>query len=94
MREVVEEQVAPLISEAARSTFGDFTKIPVMIVAELLGVPEERHDDFRRWSNDITSNSSSATSSEVRRVMDRAIADSTRTSTSRSSATGASSPTT
>ncbi len=34
----------------------DFTMVPTIIVAEMLGVPEERHEDFRRWSNTIVVN--------------------------------------
>src|SRR5262249_39111348 len=34
----------------------DFTMIPTVIVAEMLGVPPERHQDFRRWSHQIVSN--------------------------------------
>jgi cytochrome P450 len=30
--------------------------IPTVIIAEMLGVPEARYDDFRRWSHNITSN--------------------------------------
>jgi cytochrome P450 len=55
--EVVEELLAPL--EAGRDSFdliNDFTMIPTVIVAEMLGVPSERHEDFRRWSHAITSN--------------------------------------
>ena len=27
--------------------------LPVIVIAEMLGVPAERRDDFKRWSNDI-----------------------------------------
>jgi cytochrome P450 len=30
--------------------------VPTIIVAEMLGVPEDRHADFRRWSKTIVSN--------------------------------------
>jgi cytochrome P450 len=52
--EVVDELLTPLVE--GRDDFdliADFTKIPTVIVAEMLGVPEERHEDFRRWSNTI-----------------------------------------
>jgi hypothetical protein len=48
----------------------------VVIVAEMLGVPEERHEDFRRWSHAIISNLAFGHESpEARRVMDQAIAE-------------------
>jgi cytochrome P450 len=32
---------------------GDFTMIPVVVLAEMIGVPEDRRQDFRRWSSTI-----------------------------------------
>ena len=61
--EVVEELLAPLAEEGASFDLEDFTKIPVMIVAEMLGVPEEHHEDFRRWSNDVSATSRTGMSS-------------------------------
>jgi cytochrome P450 len=52
--EVVDELLTPLVD--GRDDFdliADFTKIPTVIVAEMLGVPEEHHEDFRRWSHTI-----------------------------------------
>jgi cytochrome P450 len=57
VEEVVEQLLAPLA--AGDETFdliADFTMVPTIIVAEMLGVPEERHGDFRRWSNAIVGN--------------------------------------
>jgi cytochrome P450 len=75
VREVVEQQLAPIVGRGGElDLFGDFTKIPVVIVAELLGVPEERHDDFRRWSIDIITNLQFGhEGDEHRRIMQRAI---------------------
>jgi cytochrome P450 len=56
VREIVEDLLAPLVHGSASLELEDFTEIPVVIVAEMLGVPEERHSDFRRWSNTITGN--------------------------------------
>lgn len=56
VEEVVEQLLAPLA--AGDDTFdliADFTMVPTITVAEMLGVPEERHGDFRRWSNAIVS---------------------------------------
>jgi cytochrome P450 len=55
--EVVEEILAPLV--AGNDSFdliGDFTMLPTVIVADMLGVPPERYGDFRRWSHDIVTN--------------------------------------
>jgi cytochrome P450 len=57
IREVVDELLVPLVEGAASfDLIADFTKLPTIIVAEMLGVPEERHGDFRRWSHEIVSN--------------------------------------
>src|SRR5207247_2213864 len=54
----------------------DFTRVPVVIVAEMLGVPEERHDDFLRWSNTIAGNHSYGRESpEARRLIGQATAE-------------------
>ncbi len=77
VREVVEGLLAPLVdSGESMDLISDFTKIPVVIVAEMLGVPEEHHEDFRRWSNAIISNLAFGHEApEARRVMDQAIAE-------------------
>jgi cytochrome P450 len=77
VREVVDELLTPLVEgQASFDLIADFTKIPVVIVAEMLGVPEERHEDFRNWSNIIISNLRFGHENpEERRVMDQAIAD-------------------
>jgi cytochrome P450 len=55
--EVVADLLAPLATGAEGfDLISDFTRVPTIIVAELLGIPEERHDDFRRWSHGIASN--------------------------------------
>jgi cytochrome P450 len=77
VREVVEDLLAPLVDgRESVDLIADFTKIPVIIVAEMLGVPAERHEDFRRWSHEIVSNLRFGhESDENRQVMDRAIAE-------------------
>jgi cytochrome P450 len=55
--EVVGELLEPLV--AGRDSFdliSEFTVLPTVIVSEMLGVPEERRDDFQRWSHDIVTN--------------------------------------
>jgi cytochrome P450 len=52
--EVVDELLTPLVEgHDDFDLIADFTMIPTVIVAELLGIPRERHEDFRRWSNTI-----------------------------------------
>jgi cytochrome P450 len=77
VREVVEELLAPLVQgDESVDLIADFTKIPVVIVAEMLGVPEEHHEDFRRWSTTIITNLAFGHETpERRRVMDQAIAE-------------------
>lgn len=54
---VVAQLLAPLAAgDSTYDLIADFTMVPTIIVAEMLGVPEERHGDFRRWSNTIVSN--------------------------------------
>jgi cytochrome P450 len=48
VREVVESFLAPLVQGEQVIDLDEFTKLPVVIVAEMLGVPEEHHEDFRR----------------------------------------------
>ncbi len=77
VHEVVEDLLAPLV-ECGESVdlISDFTKIPVVIVAEMLGVPAERHEDFRRWSTTIVSNNALGHEvPEARRMMDEAVAE-------------------
>jgi cytochrome P450 len=55
--EVVEELLAPLVAGHERfDLIADFTMLPTVIVADMLGVPEDRYPDFRRWSHDIVTN--------------------------------------
>src|SRR4051794_18596034 len=71
VREVVDRQLAPIAERGGTmDLIRDFAKIPVVIVAELLGVPEERHEDFRQWSIDIVTNLRfGQEESEQRRIM-------------------------
>jgi cytochrome P450 len=55
--EVVDRLLQPLLEQPEGfDLIEDFTMIPTVIVAEMLGVPEDRHQDFRRWSHAVTSN--------------------------------------
>jgi cytochrome P450 len=73
--EVVERMLAPLV--AGRDDFDlihDFTMLPTVIVADMLGVPSERYDDFRRWSHVIVTNHSWGFEDEQTRTMLRQTA--------------------
>ncbi len=51
---VVDELLAPLAGGGTSfDLIADFTMVPTIIVAEMLGVPQERHADFMRWSSTI-----------------------------------------
>jgi len=55
--EVVEDLLAPLVSgNDSFDLIADFTMLPTVIVADMLGVPEDRYADFRRWSHQIVTN--------------------------------------
>jgi cytochrome P450 len=77
VREVVEELVTPL-ADGTRGydLIADFTMIPTIIVADMLGVPPERYDDFRRWSHEIVSNLAyGSEQEEARATMKRAAVE-------------------
>ena len=54
--EVVDDLLMPLIKKGRFDIVSDFTLIPTVIVAEMMGVPPERYEDFRRWSHMIAGN--------------------------------------
>jgi cytochrome P450 len=54
--EVVDELLAPLVEKGSFDIISDFTMIPTIIVAEMMGVPKDRYEDWRRWSHTIVSN--------------------------------------
>jgi cytochrome P450 len=53
--EVVDELLAPLVEKGSFDIVSDFTMIPTIIVAEMMGVPKDRYEDWRRWSHTIVS---------------------------------------
>ena len=54
--EVVDDLLVPLVKKGRFDIVSDFTLIPTVIVAEMMGVPPERYEDFRRWSHVIAGN--------------------------------------
>jgi cytochrome P450 len=74
--EVVDELLAPLVEgQDDFDLIADFTMIPTVIVAEMLGVPQERHQDFRRWSHEIVSNLSFGNENPASRAAMRQAGD-------------------
>ena len=53
---IVNELLWPLIQKGRFDIVSDFTLIPTVIVAEMMGVPKDRHEDFRKWSHVIAGN--------------------------------------
>ena len=59
VREVVEACLEPLREGEPFDVVQDLAvPLPVTIIAEMLGIPTERHADFKRWSNCIIHNAS------------------------------------
>jgi cytochrome P450 len=52
--EIVNELIEPLVATGEDfDVIRDFTKIPTVVLAGMIGVPKERQEDFRRWSSTI-----------------------------------------
>jgi cytochrome P450 len=76
VREVVADTLAPAVDGRDHLELKEFNRIPVVVVAELLGVPDERHDDFRRWSDVIIRNLGYGNEGpEARRAMEAVVAE-------------------
>ena len=77
VKEVVTGLLEPLVS--GRESFDlieEFTVLPTLIVSEMLGVPDERHDDFQRWSHDIVTNLAFGMEDETsRKILRRAATE-------------------
>ena len=55
--EVAAQLVAPLAAgDDSVDLIAEFTLLPTVITADMLGVPEERYADFRRWSHEVVTN--------------------------------------
>ena len=54
LRDVVNKLLDPIAEKGTCDLVKDLAApLPTIAVAELLGVPPERRDDFRRWSDDV-----------------------------------------
>jgi cytochrome P450 len=54
--DVIDELLDPLLAQGTFDIVADFTKIPTIIVAQMMGIPKERYGDFQRWSHNINTN--------------------------------------
>jgi len=53
IREVTQHLIEPIAAQGECDLTRDLAiPLPVIVIAELLGVPPERYTDFRRWAND------------------------------------------
>jgi cytochrome P450 len=69
IKDVVGTILEPLVSgNDSFDLIADFTKLPTIIVADMLGVPTDRHADFMRWSHTIVTNLAYGLEDEDRRT--------------------------
>ena len=54
--EAVDEILAPAVEKRSFDIIKDFTMIPTVVVAEMMGIPRDRYEDFQHWSHTIVSN--------------------------------------
>lgn len=68
MREVVRQLLEPLAVRGAGDLIEDLAiPLPVMVIAELIGVPPERYQDFRRWAHSLFASMNGAGVSQEKR---------------------------
>ena len=59
LREVVRQLLEPIVTQGTFDLISDLAvPLPIIAIAELLGVPPERYLDFKRWTNDIVKGNS------------------------------------
>src|SRR5713101_3536984 len=75
IREVVQRLIEPMAAQGQCDLIRDLAiPLPVMAIAELLGVPPERYPDFKRWVSDMLVGISTAvTPSEERERIRQSI---------------------
>ena len=74
LRPRVEEITAGLLDAMAGETEVDLLDafafpLPIQVISELLGVEENRHDDFRRWTNTMLDASDNETLAQTNQAM-------------------------
>ncbi len=85
VRAVAEACVADLLDAASRGD-ADFVRdvafpLPVIVIADLLGAPRDRREDFKRWSDNLAAagasveNASAAVGAEMFEFFDHLVAD-------------------
>ncbi len=52
----VDQVLTPLVEKGSFDIINEFTTIPTVIVAQMMGIPRDHYDDFQRWSSTIVSN--------------------------------------
>ena len=76
IREVVDEILTPLAQGREFDLIRDFTMIPIVIVAEMLGVPDSFYDDFLRLSHTVNTDVAFGRETpEARRSMEDGLAE-------------------
>jgi cytochrome P450 len=76
VNDVVDELLAPLAAGSDDfDIIRDFTMIPTVVLATMIGVPKERQLDFRRWSSTVAGNLSYGNEDEETRQRMRAATE-------------------
>jgi cytochrome P450 len=76
IREVVDEVLAPLVQGRRFDVIQDFSRIPIVIVAEMLGVPPSYHDEFLRLSHQVNTDVAFGREGpDARRRMEQGLAE-------------------
>jgi len=72
IRQMARERIAPIVARGGGDLVADLAAaVPVMVIAEMLGIDAERRHDFRRWSDDLVAVlGGRATPDEVERSRD------------------------
>lgn len=72
LREVVQQLLEPIAAQGESDLVRDLAvPLPTIVIAELLGVPPERRDDFKRWANDFMNGMNGAAVAADERVQIR-----------------------
>ncbi|MGH8006498.1 MAG: cytochrome P450, partial [Candidatus Binatia bacterium] len=70
IREVVQRLIEPLAAQGEFDLVRDLAiPLPVMAIAELLGVPPERYPDFKRWVNSLLGAATASSQEDRDRIL-------------------------
>ncbi|MGH7960446.1 MAG: cytochrome P450, partial [Candidatus Binatia bacterium] len=54
LRQVAQRLIEPMVARGECDLIGALAiPLPVMVIAELLGIPPERYEEFKRWADDL-----------------------------------------